>query len=706
MKVITKLIDLFNTYYSAFIQRVKPHYDVMNRYSLVIHIILACFLTFTIEAISRHSIIEGFQFIFLSFFAFLLNAFLIFATLSIVYLFRRRVFLRLLISAIWLMLGISNGVLLSVRVTPFNVQDLKVLQDAIGLSLQYFTIVDILVKGGGLVAGIFIIVMVWKKADRYMGKIRYIVSTLGILLSFGLYVMFVQLAIETKVVSNYFENIAFAYEDYGFAYCFTAGIFQAGISQPRDYSLEKMQAINYNGRLTHNSIAMEADQRPNIIIVQLESFFDPTEVKWLSFSEDPIPNLRRLMDQYSGGHFIVPTIGAGTANTEFEVLTGMNMRFFGPGEYPYKTYARYHPIESVASALGAFGYTTFAMHNNGGNFYSRAHVFNNMGFHHFVCKEFMNITATTPSGWAYDDVLLPTIQDCLDYTEGKDFIFTISVQSHGDYPTEQVLMDPPIKVNAEGREDVYAWEYYVNQLHDTDRFVGQLIEYLEMRDEPTVVVFYGDHLPTLDLKNEDLKSDNLFNTNYVIWDNMGLNRIKNSFYAYQLVSNLFGLLGYDVGTLFNFHHTRINTLGYIDDLKLIQYDLLYGKQYLYQDVQLPFAFNHMYMGLVSTSIDYFYRAIDGSYIIRGENFTKNSKIFVNDNQEKTSYIADNRLMLSNVDLQDGDIITVKQLGSSKTVFRTGQRYEFNAGTLTPIGHNPADGIPGREAFDDEMPAPL
>ena len=84
--------------------------------------------------------------------------------------------------------------------------------------------------------------------------------------------------------------------------------------------------------------------------------FDPTEVEWLQFSEDPIPNLRKMFQNYSSGYFKAPSVGAGTANTEFEVLTGMSMRFFGPGEYPYKTYAKTKYVESAASALSALGY--------------------------------------------------------------------------------------------------------------------------------------------------------------------------------------------------------------------------------------------------------------------------------------------------------------------------------------------------------------
>ena len=78
-----------------------------------------------------------------------------------------------------------------------------------------------------------------------------------------------------------------------------------------------------------------------------------SEAEFFTTSKDACPNLRSMFENYSSGYFKVPSVGAGTANTEFEVLTGMNLRYFGPGEYPYKTYVKEKPCESAASALSA-----------------------------------------------------------------------------------------------------------------------------------------------------------------------------------------------------------------------------------------------------------------------------------------------------------------------------------------------------------------
>ena len=480
---------------------------------------------------------------------------------------------------------------------------------------------------------------------------------------------------------NYFGNIAFAYEDYGFPYCFAASLFNTGINQPAGYSEGTMAEINKDGCLNVSETSRSKEELPNIMFVQLESYFDPTEVEWLRFSEDPIPNLRKLYADYSSGYFKVPSVGAGTANTEFEVLTGMNMRFFGPGEYPYKTYVKTTPLESAASALASLGYGAEALHNNGGNFYSRAKVYNNMGFDHYTSKEFMNILKTTPKGWATDDILVPNIMESLDTTDGTDFVCTISVQGHGDYPTEPTLENPEINVTGvedEGKRN--AWEYYVNEVHEMDKFVGQLIDAIEQRGEPTVIVFYGDHLPTLGLEAKDLKSRYLYNTNYVIWDNIGLEQQDRNIPAYQLMADVMNRLDIHSGTLFNYHQQRQNSKNYLSDLELLQYDILYGKQYVYKG-NPPITEGHMEMGVKDATLTNIVPYLEKGYSLYGENFTKSSKVYVNGEKQKSTFLNNTRIVLPSTELSEGDVITVSQVGSSNTIFRTTDEYIYQGGQL-------------------------
>lgn len=663
---------------SAFAKKMQPVYAFMNRFSLIFHALLACIINFVIEAISRHSVVAAWDYMTGTPLVFLYNAFMIFVTFSIVYLFKRRIFVRMIIGAIWVILGIANGYILLKRVTPFNAQDLKIAGDGIALINNYCNGFEVVVIAVGAVALLIWLISMWRRGGQYAGKIHHIAALIGIIVCGVLYTFVTNIAIDKRVVSTYFGNIAFAYEDYGLPYCFSASLFNTGISEPNGYTKKAMAKIDKDGELNQTATSRSSDKLPNIIVVQLESYFDVANAEFFTTSEDACPNLHNLYQNYSNGYFKVPSVGAGTANTEFEVLTGMNLRYFGPGEYPYKTYSKKHPTESAATALASLGYGTHALHDNTGNFYSRANVFNNMGFDTFTSKEFMNVLQTTENGWAKDEILTQHIMEAMDTTKQEDFVFTVSVQGHGNYPETQVIENPKIKV--EGIEDEALknkWEYYVNQVYEMDQFVGDLIKAVEERNEPSVVVFYGDHLPTMGLKAEDLKSRYLYNTNYVIWDNIGLQKDDKNIPAYQLMSEVLNRLDIHSGTVFNYHQQRKGTKNYLSDLELLQYDILYGKQYVYNG-KAPITEGHMVMGIRNVSLSSIVPQLNSGYSLYGENFTKYSRVYVNGEKQKSSFLNNTRINLSETELKDGDVI---QVGSSDTIFRMSDKYTYQNGQL-------------------------
>ena len=666
---------------SAFAKKMQPVYAFMNRFSLIFHALLACIINFVIEAISRHSVVAAWDYMTGTPMVFLYNAFMIFVTFSIVYLFKRRIFVRIIIGAIWVILGIANGYILLKRVTPFNAQDLKIAGDGIALINNYCNGFEVVVIAVGAVALLIWLISMWRRGGQYAGKIHHIAALIGIIVCGVLYTFVTNIAIDKRVVSTYFGNIAFAYEDYGLPYCFSASLFNTGISEPNGYTKKAMAKIDKDGELNQTATSRSSDELPNIIVVQLESYFDVANAEFFTTSEDVCPNLHNLYQNYSNGYFKVPSVGAGTANTEFEVLTGMNLRYFGPGEYPYKTYSKKHPTESAATALASLGYGTHALHDNTGNFYSRANVFNNMGFDTFTSKEFMNVLQTTENGWAKDEILTHHIMEAMDTTKQEDFVFTVSVQGHGNYPETQVIENPKIKV--EGIEDEALknkWEYYVNQVYEMDQFVGDLIKAVEERNEPSVVVFYGDHLPTMGLKAEDLKSRYLYNTNYVIWDNIGLQKDDKNIPAYQLMSEVLNRLDIHSGTVFNYHQQRKGTKNYLSDLELLQYDILYGKQYVYNG-KAPITEGHMVMGIRNVSLSSIVPQLNSGYSLYGENFTKYSRVYVNGEKQKSSFLNNTRINLSETELKDGDVIQVGQVGSSDTIFRMSDKYTYQNGQL-------------------------
>ena len=262
-----------------------------------------------------------------------------------------------------------------------------------------------------------------------------------------------------------------------------------------------------------------------------------------------------------------------------------------------------------------------------------------------------------------------------------------------------MIENPAITVSGiedEGKRN--AWEYYVNQVYEMDKFAGDLVAALEKLGEPTVVVFYGDHLPTMDLKAKDMKSKYLYNTNYVIWDNIGLEKKDGNYPAYQIMAEVMNRLDIHTGTVFNYHQQRHQSKDYLADLELLQYDILYGKQYVYEESGAPITEGHMAMGVKDTTIGNIIEQIDGTYSIYGENFTKQTKIYINGEKQKTSFLNNTRVDLKKSELKDGDIVMAAQVGSSNTIFRTSAEYEYKDGRLTALPAEEGAVETGRNAF--------
>ena len=647
----------------------------LNKISLPLQMLAVLLGYYVIEAISRHSLRDAFYFVREKPLVFLYNAGLIFITTLVVYLVRRRVFVRVLLVIFWMGLGIINGVLLSQRVTPFTGPDLHLITDALKIANRYLPMVGMVIVVILMAIAFFGLALLFFKAPRYEGKLYYRYNVPLILVAAAAFAGATNLALEKRVLSNYFGNIAFAYEDYGYPYCLVTTIFNTGINCPPEYSQSSVQAImREEDRLAQT----DTDDLPNIIFLQLESFFDPYMVNYLKLSEDPIPNFRRMMKEYSSGYYRVPSVGAGTANTEFETITGMSLRYFGPGEYPYKSILKETTCESAPFVLKQLGYTTHAIHNNEANFYGRRSIFPNLGFDTFTSEEYMEEEDDhTPLGWVRDRVLKQSIMDCLESSEGRDYIYTISVQGHGDYPEEPILEDPQITVSGSATEEQnYKWEYYVNEIHEMDEFIQELTEELEELGEPVVLVMYGDHLPTMGLEVRDMKNRYLFQTQYVIWDNMGLKKKDENLAAYQIAAELFQRLGIFEGNVFRYHQVRKNTKNYQVDLELLQYDILYGEQYVYEG-RSPFRASRMRMGIYDATLDAVRPAPglkNSSYII-GTHFTPSSEVMINGEYVETNYLNPTTLLISEYEFDKMDKVKVVQRSNSSTRKALSSTYE-------------------------------
>ena len=648
-----------------------------SRNHVVVIFALSFLLVLIIESLGRHSPVQAVVFMVQNPLVYLANMALVFSLLSLSMLFKRRVFVTTLLSIVWLALGIVNGVILSNRMTPFTVKDLSNLNEAIAIVENYFSVGTVIAFIAVVALLVLGIVVLYRKAPKKPTELNFKKDLAAVLIVFVGAFGIIQVGQKIGVLDTFFGNLAIGYADNGVCYSFVITWMDTGIDKPEEYSAQAMKDIFDKGELGDDGIYTpgkdddtNVGDTPNILYLQLESFFDPYLVKGLEFSQDPIPYFRSLMDEYSTGELIVPSVGAGTANVEFEVMTGISARFFGPGEYPYKSVLKEETCETTAYDLKQLGYSTHAIHNHRGAFYYRNIVFANMGFDTFTCLEYMNNVMKTPKNWAKDGILTENIMSALESTKNKDYIYTISVQGHGRYPDEQVLENPLITCdNAATEELKWNYEYYANQIYEMDLFVKELTEVLSNYDEDVILIMYGDHLPALDMTADDLKTGDLYASQYVIWDNFGMAKEDKDLTTYELNAEVMDRLGISVGMITKYQQNHKGDKNYLANLEALGYDMLYGKRYIYGEKN-PFEVTDMKMGVKTIKVDEVVK-IGDEYYIKGQNFTEYSKISLDGKILDTVYLGPTILALKEkVDPEEAVNMKVSQVEKNKEVLST------------------------------------
>lgn len=636
-----------------------------EKFPVLFCIVTAFLLNFAAEAFSRHSLWKAVLFGVRSPGAFFFNFLIVLVPLLLSMLFKKRLFALLMISLPFVVLSVSNGFALTYRAMPVSSNDFVKLGSVFGVVNMYFKLYEILLVAAAALLIAWGLVAVYRKCSVLKRCVKKAVISFLTCLAVGALSLF--LFLNSGVLSRRFTSLAESYFDYGFFYCFLNS-FGMGISTPADYSEEEMNRVLRN-ILSQDDLVPE--KTPNVIFLQLESFMDVSRIKEASFSEDPTPFVNWLKEEYPHGYLTVPCVGAGTVNVEFEVLTGMNLDFFGLGEYPYKTVLQKSTCESLAYNLAENGYTTHAVHNHYGLFYDRAHVFANLGFDTFTCLELMDGVETNPVGWACDEVLTDEINKVMDSTENSDFVFAISVQSHGSYPeNEETGVKCTLSDDAPATLSDGALEYYASQLEEVDEFVKELVLSLEERDEETVLVIYGDHIPYFALTNEDLTDGDIYHTEYIIWSNYDIGDVAGEdLQSWELSAYVMEILGMNNGFITKLHQNCSDSPDYMKYLELLQYDMLYGSK-----TNTDYEPTDIKYGVRTPQITAVKNTGNGAYI-SGEEFTEYSRVYINGEAfDATEYLSGELLYVPKAEIIYGDSIEVKQTNGKRTIFSQSDEY--------------------------------
>lgn len=305
------------------------------------------------------------------------------------------------------------------------------------------------------------------------------------------------------------------YSTHGFMGGFLINI-EGYSAPPSGYSDENIQKI-ISQYISDNEGTFE---QPDVIVYLGESFFDVTTLPNVEFSKDPLPNLHRIQKEALSGHMLQASgVGGGTVRSEFEVLTGINLIDMKEGIIPYNTYVAKSTdlVNDLPNYFKTLGYQTTAMHSYKRDFYSRAACYGRMGFDTFIGEEDFGESAVRGDSvkeYILDTYLVDQVEKQLDKDDKNKFTFVISMENHGSFVEKYTDFETVATSKKWSQTDEAIANCYIKSASAADKALGNLYDYVMKREKPTVVLFFGDHMPTLGARHSVLANAGYISTGW------------------------------------------------------------------------------------------------------------------------------------------------------------------------------------------------
>lgn len=457
---------------------------------------------------------------------FLLNWWPHFAVLAALFCICQNVFFAAAgTSLVFHSLSLANTIKILGRDDPLVPADLGLAREAFAAVREYQMALDprlfVLVFGGILV---FCLLGLLVKIRRPQAAARRPLIGWGLRVAAGLVFLGLFLLSFCKVYQDqvYYESlmvetssyyhITTVYNELGFPYCFLVNYNKYPVVKPKGYSAREVKGWirEYTPDPEEEAVgnATAESLRPHVIMVMNEAFTDLSQEAAFAYGpgEDPLEHFKALAagENAVSGHLVVTNFGAGTANTEFDVLTGMQTALISNHNTSAFRVVRSN-LEALPRILGRQGYQRLFLHPGNSWFYNRSSVYRYFG----VEDQIFNNAFTQEDykgNMISDAACLEKFLQAFEERTGpaaKDeplFSYVVTIQNHQAYPYSKYqgleLAETPLRVEVspEAREQLTV---YLEGVRDADRMLGELAAYLEELPEPAVLVFFGDHRPAL-----------------------------------------------------------------------------------------------------------------------------------------------------------------------------------------------------------------
>ena len=396
------------------------------------------------------------------------------------------------------------------------------------------------------------------------------------------------------------------YRRYGFVPGFMALLQDVPIPEPEGYADADAQALQDELAATFDAglgaradraaaVAQFEELRPSVVVVMNETFTDLSRYEGLREAGYEGPrSFCSLPDTLRRGTLMASVVGGGTANTEFEFLTGNSMAFIGMGKYPYQIYDL-SGVASLPHQFAALGYDTTAMHPQDRENYDRDTVYPALGVEPFLAQEAFADASWYHAG-ARDRATYDKVLELLESGDAPQFIFDLTMQNHSGYevdtvPAQDVVRYEPAGVADEGLLDEVG--VYAACIRASDDDLAYFIERLRGLERPVVLVFFGDHQPSMApvlndvlYPGEDAFAHEMrtYESSYLVWANYDVAGAGLFLDAEVGASQLAAQVLYDIGAPLSAHQKAQLVLGQqVAAINLLGYRGADGSRYALDD---------------------------------------------------------------------------------------------------------------------------
>ncbi|WP_213523211.1 LTA synthase family protein [Paenibacillus sp. J31TS4] len=489
------------------------------------------------------------------------------------------------------------------------------------------------------------------------------------------------------------------------------------IKEPEGYSKETIQQL-IDG-IQRKNVA-DNGVKPNVIVMLSEAFWDPTQIKSIKFDKDPLEYLHSLQKDFTHGTLLSPQFGGGTANVEYEVLSGHSNRFLPQGSLAYIQYVN-HRVDSLAGILGRQNYHTAAVNPLDNWFFDSNKVYRNFGFSKFISSEFF--PSTPDSMFIPDTEVSKIIISEAEKSQGPDFIFANTMENHwpyyaGKFPENEFKVE---SLDGSLSTDTKAMlETLAQGVHNAEKSLKLMIDHFSTTKEPTIIVFFGDHLPLLGndyqaYRETKFLQDNdpdvlnkLYSTPFLIWNNYLPKEQKEELhmspsFLSPYVLNMANLKGtYYTDYLFDLYkkipvippENYLAGMNIADsDLrtyKLLQHDSMFGEQYGYSGIGGDIIDHAFVLGFgpievngveetqtVTAAAGAGVGSGERTLAVKGNNFVPKSVVYLNGKPLPTTYYDEHTLhAILPKDAKPGkQRIDVRVLDSKKIVLNKSNSFD-------------------------------